>query len=143
MSRIAIVLSVLCLLVVAVPGAGAETREELKKKFEKRFKDLQKYKKAGKIGETNVGYVEALDEKYLKDKDLKKLLDAENADRTKLYKIVAKLHPTDDGEVTIEHVGKQNAMLKFKKAGPEEYFKGKDGKWRQKKAMLKEKKKEK
>lgn len=140
MSRITIVLSVLCFLTVAVAGAAAETRDELKKKFEGRLEDLQKYKSAGKVGETHEGYVEALKEKHLEDKDLKKIVDAENADRKTLYGIIAKEQSTDKKKVTVAEVGKQNAIVKFKKAGPAEHFKAKDGKWRKKEAMLKEKK---
>ncbi len=143
MSRITIVLSTLCFLTVAVAGAAAGTRGELKKEFEERLEDLQKYKSAGKVGETHEGYVEALKEKYLKDKDLKKIVDAENADRKTLYGIIAKEQSTDKKKVTAAEVGNHNVKVKFEKAGLEEYFKAKDGKWRQKKAMLEAKKKKK
>ncbi len=141
MSRITIVLSALCFLTVAVAGAAAETRDELKKKFEKRLEDIQKHKSAGKVGETHEGYVEALKEKYLEDKDLKKIVDAENADRKTLYGIIAKEQSTDKKKMTVAEVGNNNVKVKFEKAGPAEYFKAKDGKWRQKEAMLKAKKK--
>ncbi len=141
MNKIAAVLFTFCFLGIMVGSADGETRDQLKKKFEKRLGKLQEYKSANKVGETSKGYVEALDKKYLKDKDFKKLVDAENADRKKLYEIIAKEQSTDKKKMTVAEVGKQNAIVKFKKAGAAEYFKGKDGKWRTKKEMLKKKRK--
>jgi uncharacterized protein YdbL (DUF1318 family) len=140
MNRIMTILLVLCFVGITIGDAVGETRDQLKGKFEKRLEKLQEYKGANKVGETNKGYAEALDEKYLKDKDLKKLVDAENADRKKLYKMIAKEQSTAEKKMTIEEVGKQNAIVKFKKAGGSEYFKGKDDKWRTKEEMLKKKK---
>lgn len=133
-----VVLTVICFL-AAVPAAAGETQEELQKKFESRLEKLQNYKDGNKLGETHEGYVEALKEKYLKDKKLDKIIKDENSDREKLYTLIAKKQSTGKQKVAVEDVGKQNAIIKFKKAGMEEYFKGKDGKWRRKKDMLKKK----
>jgi uncharacterized protein YdbL (DUF1318 family) len=142
MYRVAVVLAAVFVAASACPGAE-ESKEDLKKKFEKRLEDVQKYKQAGKVGETCQGYLEALKEDYVKkDKKLKKLLEAENADRKKLYGIIAKEQSTEKEKVTAEDVGKQNVKIKFKKAGKDEYFKAKDGKWRKKSEMLKAKKKD-
>ncbi len=132
------VIAITAILMLAATGstARAATKEELSKRFKKRFDALQKYKDAGKVGETSTGYVEALDAKYLKDKNLKKIVEAENADRRELYELLARELSNPKTPVTAEQVGKQNAINKFKKAAGHEYFKGKDGKWRTKKEML-------
>ena len=67
---------------------------------------------------------------------MKKLADEENADRKQLYTIIA-----GDTKTTAEAVGKQNALRIFEKAESSEYFKGEDGKWKQKKDLKVEDKK--
>lgn len=131
MRTVVVVLTAIFLL-ATVPAAAGESKEDLQKKFESRLKELQSYKKADKLGETNKGYVEALKKEYLKDKKLDKIIKNENSDRKKLYTLIAKKQ-----KAAVENVGRQNAIIKFKKAGMEEYFKGKDGKWRRKRDMLK------
>ncbi len=128
------------LMALVVLGGAVRAKEESKdaiaKRLEGRLDALQEYKDAGKLGETNRGYVEAVKPAYLKDKKLKKLVAAENEDRRKLYALVAEEQSTDEEEVSVEQVGKQNAIIKFRKAAEREYFKAKDGKWRTKKEML-------
>jgi uncharacterized protein YdbL (DUF1318 family) len=128
------------MMALVVLGGAVRAKEESKdaiaKRLEGRLDALQEYKDAGKLGETNRGYVEAVKPAYLKDKKLKKLVAAENEDRRKLYVLVAEEQSSDEEKVSVEQVGKQNAIIKFRKAAEREYFKGKDGKWRTKKEML-------
>lgn len=140
MRTVVIVLTAICFL-AAVPAAATagESKAELQKKFEARLKTIQAYKEKDKLGETNLGYIEALKEEYLKDKKLDKIIKDENGDREKLYEIMAKELSTDKEKVTAKDVGTNNVKLKLRKAGPEEYFKCKDGKWRRKKEMVKKK----
>ena len=136
MYRIAVALSVACLVVFASYAAG-ETEDALKKKMEKRIDDIQKHKDAGKVGETHEGYLEAVKEDDLKkDKALKKLIEAENADRKNAYGMIAKRLSTKEKKMTVKAVGNNAVKIKFDKAGDKEYFKGKDGKWRTKAQMV-------
>jgi len=97
-------------------------------RMEERYSELKKLKKVGNVGETNMGFVKAVTEKYAKDKNIQKILSAENADREKLYRIIA-----NQSKTSVEVVAKNNALRIFEKANDQEYFEGKDGKWRQKK----------
>jgi len=122
----------------ALAVAAAETKEDLQKRFEERLPEIQTYKDASTIGETGLGYLEAVKDEHLTDEKLKKLVEDENTDRKQLYEIIAKEKSTAEKPVTTEDVGKHNAILKFQKAAESEYFKGKDGTWRTKKQMLEE-----
>lgn len=112
----------------------ADSKDDIKARAKKRYPELKKLKEAGKIGETYLGFVEPFTKKAAKIEQVKKIVLAENADREKLYAIIAK-----EMKTSVEVVAKNNAIRIFKKAGDEEYFKGKDGKWRQKKSMKKRK----
>ena len=136
--RVIFVSLMLCIMVIFVgtPAAMAEdSKDEIKIRMKKRYPEVKKLKEEKKVGETCLVFVEALNEKYAKDKEVKKIVSAENADRKKLYPIIAKATKT-----TSEIVGKNNAIRIFNKAGDEEYFKTEEGKWRQKKDMKKKKK---
>jgi uncharacterized protein YdbL (DUF1318 family) len=102
-----------------------------------RYPALTKAKAEGQIGETAEGLVEIVSEKDAKNQIIKKLADDENADRKQLYAIIA-----GDTKTTAETVGKQNALRIFEKAESGEYFKGADGKWKQKKDLKVEEKKQ-
>lgn len=121
--------AVLLLLTLAPVFAG-DSKDDLKKRFEARHAQLLQLKRNGVIGETYLGFVEAI--KGDAGEAANTLMSAENADRRALYQIVA-----EEENSTPEQVGAQSAIVKFKKAGPNEWFKGKDGVWRQKKDMLK------
>ena len=108
----------------AAATAQAVDFAKLKERFKERYPKLLKAKDAGKIGETFHGYVEAVKPEYLRDADLKKLLEEENADRKTLYKAIA-----DKEGVPPEKVAERNAVRNFKRAKPGHYLKNKDGKW--------------
>ena len=105
--------------------------DSIKATMSKRYEQLKKLKK-DKIGETYLGYVEAINSEYAKDENVVKIISDENTDREKLYQIIAK-----ETKTTPEVVGKNNASRIFKKAGDKECFKDKEGTWRQKKDLIK------
>lgn len=104
----------------------ADDLNDLKQRFQQRYPHLVKAKAAGTIGETSKGYVEAV--KGSVPGDVAKLMADENADRRKLYEILAKKEGT-----TPEHIAERNAIRNFERARSGEYLKGRDGQWHQKK----------
>jgi uncharacterized protein YdbL (DUF1318 family) len=114
-----------------------DAKEQIRGRMKERYPALLKAKTEGKIGETVAGLVEIISEKDAKIETLKKLADDENADRKQLYAIIA-----GDTKTTPEAVGKQNALRLFEKAEGGEFFKGEDGKWKQKKDLKVEEKKQ-
>lgn len=110
--------------------ACADTKEEIVDRMAKRLDAIKAFKAEGKIGETFDGLVDAVKASYLDDKNLKKLLDDENADRKKFYALGAeKLGTTPDNFAL--SAGKRN----FREAKPAEWLKPKGGKWIQKKDL--------
>lgn len=108
----------------------ADTKEEIVDRMAKRLDAIKKYKAEGKIGETYDGLVDAVKAPYLDDRNLKKLLDDENADRRKFYALgAAKLGATPESFAL--SAGRRN----FREAGPEEWLKPRDGAWIQKKDL--------
>jgi uncharacterized protein YdbL (DUF1318 family) len=102
----------------------ARDAQELRARFEQRFQQLKQIKRAGKIGETSSGLVEAV-KGDLQDKE-KSLVDDENADRTELYALIAK----QEG-VSPQVVAERNAKRNFERAGDDEYLKDSSG-WHRK-----------
>lgn len=117
------------LLLLTMGALRASEMSELKERFAERYAKIQALKNAGRIGETWTGYLEARPDAEL-DKEESALLSAENVDRTALYERIA-----EGSELSSAKVGQQNALRVFKKAPGEHWFKGRDGAWRQKKAM--------
>jgi uncharacterized protein len=109
----------------------ADTKAEITDRMAKRLDALKKEKAAGKIGETFDGLVEAVKaESLTDDKDLKKLVEDENADRKAFYELGAKDLGTTSDSFALS-AGKRN----FRTAKPEDWLKPKDGKWIQKKDL--------
>ncbi len=142
MKRIARVLTLLLGLGVLVPGvvmaqeAGNEERAarredprktKLPERFKARDSDLNRFKQAGKVGETTKGIVEAVKREYLEDADLKTLIEDENRDRRELYEIIAE-EKGQDVDVVADLAARQN----YKRARPGEYLKTASGEWKQK-----------
>ncbi len=107
--------------------AEAGRKEELRDKFAGRYAAIQELKAVGKLGETFLGYVDAVKPDYLNDANVKKLMTEENADRSELYRLLAK-----ETGVTPEDVAARNAARNFTKAPAGEYLKHADGVWRKK-----------
>jgi uncharacterized protein YdbL (DUF1318 family) len=110
-----------------------DTMDDIKDRMKERYPKLKELKEEKKLGETQQGFVEIIIEDSSEVARIQKFAEAENADREKLYDLIAKSTQT-----TAEVVGKNNAIRIFKKAGDEELFKGPDGKWYQKKDIEKE-----
>lgn len=111
-------------LSLAPSTARADTEEELKKKIADQQPQVTKQKDAGKIGETAEGYLAAVKEEYLKEAEVKKLVDEANDNRRKVYAIIAKRQNT-----TVEAVAAVAGARNIKGAKAGHYVKGADGKW--------------
>ena len=129
--KLRILMAAILLLILGSFAAQAqEPLEGLRARMKERYALLQELKAKGRIGETREGWIEAVNEENANDEALKKIIGDENADREKLYQIMAQRT-----ETTPKAVGEQNALRIFQKAGPDEFFKGADGKWRAKKLV--------
>lgn len=105
------------------PAKNDAEKKRLEARSEARYPDLQRYKSAGKLGETSRGLVEAVKES---DAALSKLIEEENADRKALYALLS----AEQG-VSAEVVAKRAGQRNFKNAKKGEYLK--DGAaWKQK-----------
>jgi uncharacterized protein YdbL (DUF1318 family) len=134
--RLAVVLAV----VLAVPRALAhgDSAEDLKRRLEQRDPELTRLKKAGRVGETWEGYVEAVVPVYLDDARLKLVVSEENADRKAVYRIIAEETNAERRDpatpkVTPEAVGRRSAIRKFELATPDEFLKVAGNTWIRKK----------
>ena len=117
-------------LITPMSAHAADTKAELKARFKERFPQLSKLLDQGKIGETWQGYVEPVKNASDLDSAAKKLIDEENADRKKLYELIA----SEQGKkLSAEKVAERNAWRKFSDAKSDWYLKAKDGPWVQRK----------
>ena len=106
-----------------VLNAEASTVYELKNNFKKRYPAVIALKREGKIGETSTGTLEAVRPKFMKDPRVRKIMNAENADRETLYALMAQEQKT-----TPRVVARRNAKRNFSKARAGEFLK-QNGKW--------------
>ena len=107
------------------PALAADRKAELQQRFKERYPDLQRLRTAGKVGETAVGTVEAVNGGL--EKASQKTVDAENADRSELYKLLA-----GENGTTPDQVARINGTRRIKELHSGEYFKTDDGKWHKK-----------
>jgi uncharacterized protein YdbL (DUF1318 family) len=125
-----LILSLLALALFCAPYSFAADEKKdpemaaLQKRFEQRFAQIKSLKAKGIIGETFGGYLDFVKEK---DAPAASLVDDENADRKKLYELIAKKENT-----TATKVAERNARRNFEKAKPGEYLRGEDGSWHKK-----------
>lgn len=105
--------------------ASADEMSDLKESFKARYPKLQALISAGKVGKTYLGFVESVKGGPL-DADATNVVSDENADRAKLYAIIAKQQNT-----TPALVAERNATREFSSAASGEWLKYKDG-WKQK-----------
>ncbi len=125
--------------------------KELKERFKQRYPTLLRLKKEGKVGEQHTGYAGVVKKQYArlpvdpkdeKDKDedkdaakdrkpkqtIAEFLKIENADRKKLFTLIAKKL-----ETAVEVVAQREAKRRFQTGEPWEYFKlGADKSWKKK-----------
>lgn len=118
------------LLVCAIFGTSAhglqnaDDMESLKRRFEQRLPEVKKIKSAGLAGETFEGFVLVRTSVSAAQQEL---LDAENADRKKLYALIAAQAGADPAVV-----GQRNGKRNFDRAAPGDWLRGQDGVWFQK-----------
>ena len=115
---------------VAISSAQ-DTMNGIKVRMKDRFAQISEIKKSGKIGETPLGYAEAVSKEFAQNKEISTLLTAENNDRRQLYALIAK-----ENQTSVEEVGMANAKRYFQKAADSDYFKTQTGEWKQKKDMM-------
>ena len=104
----------------------ADELDDLKKRFQARAPALGKLKAAGKLGETDKGYLEPVKSAELPVAD-KKLMQAENQDRRAGYKIIAKKRPG----ISPDKVGQLAGAKKIESAKAGEWVK-QGGSWKKK-----------
>ncbi len=104
----------------------ADQKSDLQARFMERLAPINQLKRDGKVGETFDGLVEAVRNVVL-EKDQKKLVDDENADRNLLYRLIA-----DEEATTVGKVAERNALRQYKNGKKGDWFKLKDGQWKQK-----------
>jgi uncharacterized protein YdbL (DUF1318 family) len=95
----------------------------IKERMQERLPSIVELKKAGVVGENNLGYLEFVGA----EKKGEDIVTAENDDRKKVYEAIAK-----QSETTIELVGERRAKQIAEKADPGEWLKDEAGKWYQK-----------
>lgn len=111
-------------LLTSAFATHADELSDLKTRFASRDPQIQQLKIAGKVGETYTGY---LDTPGSASGEEKKLIEAENDDRRKLYALLAKKEGA-----TPEVVADRAARRNFARAASGEYLKAPDGQWRKK-----------
>ena len=122
---------VLALFSIVTISSAQSTKDEIKIRMQDRFAKISELKKSGKIGETPLGFAEAVNKEFAQDEPIIKLLAAENDDRKILYAIIAK-----ESQTSVEEVGMANAKRYFQKASDSDYFKTQTGEWKQKKDIM-------
>lgn len=122
--KMALCLAMGLLLVGGSAAQAQDSIESVTKSMQARYRELYKAKLQGKIGETHDGFVAAVQG----GGDAGQLISAENADRRKLYDLLAQKEGT-----TAQKVAEVAATRNFKNASPQEWLRGPDGQWYQKK----------
>lgn len=108
---------------------GKATRAELKERFERRHDDLNRLKEQGRVGETWNGLVEAVDDESELNAEARRLIDQENADRRRLYDLIADDVVEGEKRISPEKVAERNARRNFTNAKPKEFLKTREGFW--------------
>lgn len=108
-------------LLCTAPATGQADRDQLKQRFEERFPKLVELKKAGKVGETWSGFLDALEPRFRDDKAVSTVLEEENRDRQALYALLAEelkaqLDEPERSKMTPLVAAERNARRTFEKA---------------------------
>ncbi|MCC6427220.1 MAG: DUF1318 domain-containing protein [Phycisphaerales bacterium] len=127
MNRLIILMLALLTLGASSPLALAQPdKDALKAQFKARETQLRELKKRGQLGETVEGYIAAVDSKTAVDTTIAKLIDDENADRRRLYQLLAdeinKENPKEPVKATQETLAIRNANRNIERAGPDEFL---------------------
>ena len=118
---VAILATLLCIVFAA--GAFASAKE-IRDRMIARLPEIKALKAKGLVGENNKGYLEFVGQQ----KEKQEIVTAENQDRQKVYKAIAKQQ-----ETTAELVGKHRAVQIAAKAQPGTWLQDANGKWYKKK----------
>ena len=115
----------ICLLaVIAILATASQSlAENIKERMRARLPVIVDLKAQGVLGENNQGYLTLLK----KRPRLRRLVDEENADRSKIYNAIAKKQRTSP-----EQVGQRRALQIAQKADPGTWIQGPKGKWHRK-----------
>jgi uncharacterized protein len=114
-----LILAIISLLLICSNLYG----QGIKERMQERLPSIVELKKAGIVGENNLGYLEFVGA----SKKSEDIVTAENDDRKKVYEAIAKSSNT-----TIELVGERRAKQIAEKADTGEWLKDASGKWYQK-----------
>jgi uncharacterized protein YdbL (DUF1318 family) len=104
-------------------STAAAFGESIKARMKARLPVIRELLKAGVVGENKSGFLEFVGQKKQKED----VVAAENADRKKVYKHIAKKQGT-----TVQLVGERRALQIAKKAKPGTWLQDQSGKWYQK-----------
>jgi uncharacterized protein YdbL (DUF1318 family) len=121
-------------LLAAAPAAGQDSREALKQRFEERYPALVDLKRAGKVGETWEGFLDAVEPRFREDPAVRAMLDGENRDRTALYALLAEdlragLQEPERSRMSPRVAAERNAWRSFERAGGTEKLRVAEGTW--------------
>ena len=114
---VAIIATLLCIVFAA--GAFASAKE-IRDRMIARLPEIKALKAKGLVGENNKGYLEFVGQQ----KEKQEVVTAENQDRQKVYKAIAKQQAT-----TVALVGKHRAIQIAAKAPAGEWLQDANGKW--------------
>ena len=101
----------------------AQTAQQIKTNMKNRAPALDKLKDQGAVGESNTGFLVVLQQTAVSPEDVK-TVEAENADRTLVYKAIAKKQGT-----TVELVGQRRALQLHEKARQGAMIQNEKGEW--------------
>ena len=104
-------------------STAAAFGESIKARMKARIPVIRELLKNGVVGENKAGFLEFVGQKKQKED----VVAAENADRKKVYKNIAKKQGT-----TVQLVGERRALQIAKKAKPGTWLQDQSGKWYQK-----------
>ncbi len=117
---------------IPAPADAQPPKDQLKAQFKAREADLRALKQRGQVGETLEGYVEAVPGASA-DESAAKVVSDENADRRRLYQILAdeinKEHPDAKVKATIETVAVRNAARNIENARPDDFLRVAKDNW--------------
>lgn len=111
------------LLIFCSNSIYAEDNQIILSRMKSRLPDIFELKIKGIIGENNNGFLEF----RCPNKNKESIINAENADRLAVYRVIAEKH-----NVSPEIVGRQRALQIVQKAAAGEWLQDTDGNWYQK-----------
>ncbi|MGI9012668.1 MAG: DUF1318 domain-containing protein [Phycisphaerales bacterium] len=126
--RILLLLALLFVPMIAVAShAEQDDLAGLRASMEARYPRILELKREGRLGETFDGRLAALDEALARDAQIAKIIQEENADRKRLYELLAadlrkNAKPEDRDRITAQLVARRNGRRNLENAKPVEYF---------------------